>query len=174
MAKTKKKPPKLTPKQERFAAEYVIDLNGTQAAIRAGYSAKTAAIQAHHLLRHPLVSELIRQRKQSQLEVAGMTAARVMEEIRRLAFCDVRSFFDDSGNLKPMSELSDDQGAQLASFEIIKKNAEAGDGVIDTVHKIRVWDKTRVLELAMKHFGLLAEKVDHTGEIQFKWQDKPA
>jgi phage terminase small subunit len=82
---------------------------------------------------------------------------------------DMRSFFDEAGNLIPVSQLTPEQGSALASFEVIKKNAAAGDGVIDTVHKFKVWDKTRSLEQLAKHFGLLTEKIEHSGGLAVKW-----
>ncbi len=158
----------LNPKQARFVAEYLIDLNGKQAAIRAGYKAKTAEVQASQLLRVPHVAEAVRVGKAKQLEKADLTAARVLEEYRRLALVDLRSFFDERGNLKSIKDLTPEQGSALASFEVIKKNAEAGDGVIDTVHKFKVWDKTRALESLAKHFGLLIDKQEHSGTLAFR------
>lgn len=161
----------MTPKQARFVAEYLVDLNATQAAIRAGYSQKTARVQASDLLLKPDIAGAVAAGKAKQLEDAGLSAARVLEEYRRLAFVDLRSFFDASGNMKPMHELTADQGAALAGLEVIIKNAEAGDGVTDRVHKFKVWDKTRSLDSLAKHFGLLTERVEHSGALTVKWQD---
>lgn len=161
----------LTPKQARFVAEYLIDLNATQAAIRAGYSAKTAGAIGAENLTKPEIAEAVAAGKAKQLAAADLTAARVLEEFRRLAFVDLRGFFDADGNLKPVAELTPEQGSALAGLEVIKKNAEAGDGVIDTVHKFKVWDKTRTLESLAKHFGLLTEKVEHSGGLEITWKD---
>jgi phage terminase small subunit len=159
----------LTPKQRRFVAEYLKDLNATQAAIRAGYSEKTAKVQASRLLTKANVASAVAAGTSKQLETAELSAVRVLEEMRRLAFVDMRSFFDEAGNLIPVSQLTPEQGSALASFEVIKKNAAAGDGVIDTVHKFKVWDKTRSLEQLAKHFGLLTEKIEHSGGLAVKW-----
>jgi phage terminase small subunit len=163
----------LTPKQARFVAEYLIDLNATQAAIRAGYSAKTARQQGAENLSKPDIAEAVSVGKATQLEDAGLTAARVLEELRRLAFVDLRGFFDPAGNLKPIHELTAEQGSALAGLEVIKKNAAAGDGIIDTVHKFKVWDKTRTLEALSKHFGLLVERVEHSGGINITHELPP-
>ena len=69
----------LTPKQTRFVAEYLVDLNGTQAAIRVGYSAKTAKVQASRLLTNAAVAEAIGAGKAKQLERADLSATRVLE-----------------------------------------------------------------------------------------------
>jgi phage terminase small subunit len=152
----------LNPKQRRFVAEYLIDLNATQAAIRAGYSKKTAEQQGYQLLQKTSVAQAVTAGKSKQLETAELTAARVLEEIRRLAFIDMRGFFDANGNMKSVSELTPEQGSALASLEVIIKNAEAGDGVTDRVHKFKVWDKTRSLEMLAKHFALLTDVVKVT------------
>lgn len=153
-------------KQTRFVAEYLIDLNGTQAAIRAGYSRKTADVIASENLGKPEIAAAVAAGKARQLEGAELSAARVLEEYRRLALVDARSFWDEQGNLKPMSELTAEQGSALAGFEAIIKNAQAGDGQTDTVHKIKFWDKTRALEALAKHFGLLTERVEHSGGLK--------
>lgn len=155
----------LNAKQARFVAEYLADLNATQAAIRAGYSPKTAEQQGFRLLRNAEIASAVAAGKTHQLERADLAATRVLEELRRLVFSNVQDLFDEQGNLRPIRSLTREQAACIASLEVIKKNAEAGDGHIDVVHKIRVWDKTRTLEMAMKHFALLTDVVKHTGEL---------
>ena len=149
----------LTPKQARFVAEYLVDLNATQAAIRAGYSEKTAGAQGFENLTKPEIASAVAAGQSHQLQTAEISAARVLEELRRLAFCDPRAFWDEAGNLKAISKLTAEQASALAGFEAVIKNAEAGDGVTDTVHKIKLWDKTRALEMLAKHFALLTDVV---------------
>lgn len=152
-------------KQIRFVAEYLIDLNATKAAIRAGYSEQTARQQGSDLLSVPDIADAIAAGKAKQLAKAELTAARVLEEMRRLAFSDVRRLFDEAGNLKSVHTLDDDEAAAIASIEIVKKNLAAGDGQTDTVHKLKVWDKSKNLENLAKHFALLTEQVHHTGQL---------
>ena len=161
----------LSPKQQRFVAEYLIDLNGKQAAIRSGYAPKNAEIQASRLLRSGKVADAVAAAKAKQLDTAELTAARVLEEYRRIAFADIRGYFDAAGNLKPIHQLTEEQGSALAGLEVIIKNAKAGDGVTDEVHKFKLWDKTRALESLAKHFGLLTEKVEHMGTLEIAWRD---
>lgn len=149
----------LTAKQQRFVAEYLIDLNATQAAIRAGYSAKNANVDGPRLLANAGISVAVAKGKTQQLQTAELSAARVLEELRRLAFIDMRSFFDANGNIKPVNELTAEQGSALAGLEVIIKNAEAGDGVTDRVHKFKVWDKTRAIEMLAKHYKLLTDVI---------------
>lgn len=162
----------LNPKQQRFIAEYLIDLNATQAAIRAGYSAKTAKSIGAENLTKPAIAAAIAVSQSTTLTRLELTADMVRERLRLLAFQDIRTLFDERGNLKPIHELSDAAAVMVAGVEVIKKNAEAGDGIIDTVHKVKVVDPVKALEMLAKHFGLLTEKVEHTGgvEVVFRWQ----
>lgn len=156
----------LTSKQQRFVAEYLKDHNATNAAIRCGYSPKTANQQGSRLLANANISAAVAEKAEKQLEKAEVTAQKVLDEIARLAFSDVRGLFDENGNLKPIHTLDDKQAAAIASLEVVKKNAQAGDGQTDIVHKVKVWDKTKSLEMLAKHFALLIERVDVSGSVQ--------
>lgn len=161
----------MTPKQALFVAEYLKDLNGTQAAIRAGYSAKTAGTQAEQLLRKLEIAEAVKAGQSEQLAAAGVTAQKVKDRLALLAFQDIRQLFDEHGNLRPLHQLSAEAAAMVGGFEVIKKNAQAGDGVVDTVHKVKVVDPVKSLEMLAKHFGLLVERLDVQGDLTIKWQD---
>lgn len=150
----------LNGKQQRFVVEYLKDLNATQAAIRAGYSEKTARQQGSALLSHPAILPLVAVKAEKQFAKAELTAERVLEEMRRLAFSDIRGICDSEGNLKPLSELTDEQASCIAATEIIQRNLTSGDGVMDKVHKVKLWDKTKNLELLAKYFNLLQEQVN--------------
>ena len=149
----------LTDKQRRFVAEYLVDLNATEAAKRCGYSAKTAHVQGSRLLSDAEVQAAVSGRQERQLERTDLTATRVLEELRRLSFSNVQDLFDEVGNLRPIHTLTREQAACIASLEVVKKNAVAGDGLIDTIHKVKVWDKTRSLEMVAKHFKLLTDVI---------------
>lgn len=149
----------MTPKQARFVAEYRVDLNATQAAIRAGYSARTAESIGRQLLRKSTVAAAIAKQTERQLEAADLSATRTLEEMRRLGFSNVADLFDEKGDLRPLHTLTREQAACIASLEVVMKNATAGDGKIDRVLKIKIWDKPRVLEMLGKHFALLTERV---------------
>jgi phage terminase small subunit len=112
----------MTPKQARFVAEYLIDLNATQAAIRAGYHPKMAA----KLVAKGSIAEAIAAGQAKQLERADLSAARVLEELRRIAFFDVRRLFDARGHLKPLHRLTAEEAACIGSFEVVKKQRPVG------------------------------------------------
>lgn len=168
----------LTEKQAKFVAEFLIDLNATQAAIRAGYSRKTADVQGPRLLAHVGVRDAIQAAQAKQLEKVAaevgeieITAESVKRRLALIAFQDIRKLHDAEGNLLPIHQLPDAVAPMVCGLEVIKKNAAAGDGVIDTVHKVKIADPLRALEMLAKHTGVLTEKVEHSGEMVIRWKD---
>src|SRR5271166_2896559 len=79
-------PTKLTPKQARFVQEYLIDLNAAQAAIRAGYSAKTARVIGHENLTKPEIAAAIEKAKAKRAERTELTSDMVVDELRKIGF----------------------------------------------------------------------------------------
>jgi len=144
-------------KHERFAAEYVIDLNATQAAIRTGYSEKTAGQIGFELLKKPEIQEAISAAMKARSERTEITADRVLKEIARLAFLDIRKAFNADGSLKPIHELDDDTAAAIAGLEVSEIRGE--DGVSTVLKKIRLSDKRASLELAGRHLQMWNDKL---------------
>ena len=161
---------KLMPRQQRFVVEYLIDLNATAAAKRSGYSAKTARQAGAENLSKPVIAAEIAEGKARHAEEAGLSAIETLKQVMFVSTADIRSFFDEDDNLKPVSEWTEAQGALVASMEVIIKNAEAGDGHTDRVHKFKFWDKPKAINLAMQNLGLLIEKIEHSGDVSFTWQ----
>ena len=177
----------LTPKQQRFVAEFLVDLNATQAYIRAGYSRKGARVSASRLLANANVSAAVQAGQAAHLGRLDITKQRVLQEYARIAFNDPRRFWeqvqvppavDGSGpfvtivRLKAITELGPDEAAALAGFEAVVKNAAAGDGVTDLVHKIKFWNKLDALHALAEHLGILKNQTEVTGlEELFKRLD---
>jgi phage terminase small subunit len=155
----------LTPKQQRFVAEYLVDLNATQAAIRCGYSRKAAKEQGYRLLTNAHIQAVIQRQQAKKVARAELTADRVLEEYRRLGFSNVQDLLDAHGNLRPIHELPAEVAASIASLEVIMKNATAGDGKVDRVLKVKFWDKTRALNDLARHFALLVDRIEVSGEV---------
>lgn len=88
---------------------------------------------------------------------------RTLRAAANIAYADIRQLFDEHGNLKAVHNLPDSIAFALASVEVVKKNITTGDGEIDTIHKVKLWDKPRAIEMLMKHFGMLTEKVELVG-----------
>jgi phage terminase small subunit len=153
-------PPLDNPKRDRFCREYIIDNNGLQAALRAGYSARTAKVQASQLLTVLNVQERIAELRGAVNEKLDITAERVLREAARLAFSDPRKFFNADGSLKPITELDDDTAAAMASFESVEKAIAGGEGETETIRKVKFWDKPSSIGMLGKHLNLFVEKLD--------------
>ncbi len=159
----------LTPKQQKFVEEYLIDLNATQAAIRAGYSEKTACEQGSRLLANVKVSVAVAEARKHLAAQSGITLERVQKEYARLAFVDVRKLFDGAGNLIPIHEMDDDTAAAISGLEVDKKFSkfadESGKPLVEShLHKIKLSDKKGALDSICKLFGWVVEKKEVTGK----------
>lgn len=155
-APTKKK---LTARQEQFVKEYLIDLNGTQAATRAGFSAKTANEQAVRLLADVSVRSAIEAAQAKRTEKVELTQERVLLELKRLALFDIRKIFNADGTLKRVVDLDDDTAAAIMSVEMVEIGT---DGQLAISKKFKASDKKGALELTMRHMGMLNDKLELT------------
>ena len=106
--------------------------------------------------------------QRAYLEAEGISAARVLEEYRRVAFGDIAELYDDEGRLLPIRQMPRPIRDMLASVKSTKKNLTSGDGVQEDVVEIKRWDKIRALDSLAKHLGLLVDRVDVSGAIDLK------
>lgn len=153
----------LTPMQAAFVREYLVDLNATQASIRAGYSPKTAEQQGPRLLGNVGIAAAIQAGMNRRAARTEITADRVLREIEKLAFFDPRKLFDDDGAPIHISKLDDDTAAAVAGLDVVMQgNQDVG---FAQVLKVKLTDKSRNLELLGKHLRLFTDKVEveHTG-----------
>lgn len=150
----------LTAKQQRFVDEYLIDLNATQAAIRAGYSEKTANEQASRMLANVNIQQLIQNAINNRSIKTEITQERVLLEIARLAFNDPRKAFDKNGAILPIKEWPDEVAAAVSSIKI---NETKVDGVVvGETKEIKFWDKGKQIELAGRHLAMFTDKITQT------------
>ena len=119
--------PPLTLKRERFAQEFLKDLNATAAAIRSGYPARSARQAGHALLRVPAVEALIQAAWNRLQQANGVTVERIVEELRRVAFSDLGACFDTNGNLRPLQDLTEEERAPLASIKVVTRPIAGGE-----------------------------------------------
>jgi phage terminase small subunit len=147
------------PKYEAFCQEYLIDLNGAQAAIRAGYSENGANVKGAQLLAIVSIQERIKELKQARAERTQITADRVLQEIAYIAFARV----DDFVNVVEVQ--SDDEDGKTSKFKLVEVNAtqtmtedkvraissikQGKDGI-----ELKLHDKVKALELLGKHRGI--------------------
>jgi phage terminase small subunit len=155
---------KLTARQERFVAEYLLQPNATQAAAKAGYSAKTADRIGPELLGKTCVAQAIAAAQAKRAERAEINADRVLAEVARLAFADVRALFDDDGRLRPIHQLTAEAAAAISSFEVVTRRTPGGEAAdIEHVARVRTFDKGSALVLLAKHLGLAPDRLQALG-----------
>lgn len=150
----------LNPKQQQFVVEYLVDLNATQAAIRAGYSPKTAGVQGFDLLRKPEIAAAIESLRNEHAKNTGLTVERVLTEAMRLAFFDIRKLTDAEGNPIPINQLDDDTAAAIQGLELATERSRDEDGSGTVVRKYKLADKNAALERLFKHLGLFQKDND--------------
>lgn len=143
---------KLTAKQQRFCDEYLIDLNATQAAIRAGYSVKTANEQGSQLLAKLSIQEVIGKEMAERSRRTGINQDRVVLELAKLAFVNIADVIDLEDATVRQSATDDD----LACIQSIKiKPSEFGEE-----REIKLYDKKASLELLGKHLGMFKDNMN--------------
>lgn len=146
---------KLTDKQQKFVDEYLIDLNATQAAIRAGYSVKTAQEQSSRLLSNVMVQQAIAEHMAARSKRTGVNQDRVVLELAKIAFVKMTDIVDDHGRIK--GTATDDDLACIESIKYKGSDNEFGGSV---EREVKIGSKLKALELLGKHLGMWNDKVD--------------
>ena len=151
----------LNQRQEMFCREYIKDLNGTQAAIRAGYSPRTADRMAYELLKKPEIQAFVLQSKAERVEEVKVDANYVLKRLIEIDEMDVADILDDGGDFLPIRKWPKVWRTTLSGLDIAIINSGDTEAIIK---KIKWPDKVKNLELLGKHIGVGAftEKVDHT------------
>lgn len=147
---------KLTAKQQMFVKEYLVDLNATQAAIRAGYSPKTSGRIGDQNLKKLVIQEAIQTAMDERAARVDISADAVLRELGRIVFFNIKRVFNEDGTLKTITDLDDDVAAAIGSIEVVGKLE--GEAVVNTT-KIRLNDKNKAIDSAMRHLGLYNDKL---------------
>jgi phage terminase small subunit len=140
----------LTNRQALFIAEYLKDFNATKAAIRSGYSRKTARSIGSELLTNPDIDRILKGKLAAKLAEVEASPDRILLELARIAFANP--------GLKAIEQWTDDELASVIGIEYMLKNVEAGDGHIDKVLKVKRESKLKALELLAKIRGMITDK----------------
>lgn len=156
----------LTPKQQRFIEEYLIDLNATQAAIRAGYAEKGADVTGCKLLGNPKVEAAVNAAKQKRSEQTAIDAAWVLKRLAEEADADLAEIYNEDGSIKPVHEWPKiwRQGL-VAGIKHQELRDSEGNRTGEFIIDVKVSDRVRRLELIGKHIAVNAfqETVQHKG-----------
>lgn len=146
---------KLNEKQRRFVDEYLIDLNATQAAIRAGYSVKTANEQGSQNLAKLSIQQAIAEQMAERSKRTGINQDRVVLELAKIALVKMTDIVDSQGRIK--SDASPDD---LACIESVKYKESESDTGSSVEREVKIASKLKALELLGKHLGMWNDKLD--------------
>lgn len=145
-------------KHARFAGEYLVDLNATQAAIRAGYSPKTAGAQAHKLLKNAEIQAIIAAGAQKAEQRTEITLDRVLNEYARIAFAGMSKFVSIDSDGTPRVDLSKCTPEDLDLLSEVQTETQQGEDRPVLKVKIKPLDKLNALEKLARHLGVFRER----------------
>lgn len=166
-ARPKKKVKRAGNLRARFVDEFMIDRNGSEAAKRAGYAARSAGVTACRLLKDTKILAEINKRSAEQTTRLQITSDRIMQEYERLALLDPLDLFKPDGSLKDLADIPEDARRAIGGIDIRQlKDIEIPGGVIAaSIHKIKLVDKKGALDSLAKILGMMKDRVEITGEI---------
>ena len=152
----------LTPKQKLFVDEYLIDLNATQAAIRAGYSPNNADKIGSELLGKTRVSDAISKAMAERSRRTGINQDRILMELAKIALVNPANVVDFNEATILDSALPEDLAA-VASVKVKRFPTKEGEGI---EREIKFYDKTKALDLAGRHLGMFKDKLEVSGALE--------
>ena len=149
----------MTKKQKRFVEEYLIDLNATQAAIRAGYSPDTAYSIGNENMKKPEIKARVDKAMAERSRRTGVNADRVVMELAKIAFVNAGDVIDaETATVKPDAARDD-----TAAIQSVKVKTFGEDGL---EREVKMADKLKALELLGKHLGMFKDKVELSGSLE--------
>lgn len=162
----------LNDKQETFCREYLIDLNATQAAIRAGYSKNTAYSQGQRLLKNVEVQKRLIELMSKRTERTKIDSDYVLRRLVEIDELDIADILDSSGDIKSVKMWPDAWRKSIGGFEVTK--TQSADEINAWLKKVKLPDKLKTVELIGKHVGVQAfrDNISHSGEIGITWNEQ--
>jgi phage terminase small subunit len=152
--------PSCTGKQDRFVEEYLVDLNATQAAIRAGYSKRTAGCIGFEMLRKPQVACKLGEAAKSRSKRTLINADEVLTALHGIATLDMSTLYGEDGRLLPIHRWPETAKRIVTSLEVDEWQHRDG-----YTKKVRLPDRIRALELLGRHLKLFTDVLEHTGGL---------
>jgi len=156
----------ITDKMRQFVDEYLIDMNGTQAAIRAGYSEATAQEQSSQLLDRPDIRELVEQRQKDRIDRTQISQDLTVNELKAIALSDIADFVivKEGGVIeqRPFNELKKEQTRCVKKIRQTVRTAQSSDGTVihqTAVLELELYDKVKSLELLGRHLGIFNDRL---------------
>ena len=147
--------PQLSYKQERFCQEYIKDLNGTQAALRAGHSAKGASIASVRHLKVPVVQQYIAHLQQQYAKKIEITTEAILQEFAKIGLANIQNYITNGNHTKDLTEIPPEHAACVASIKVTEVISSNNTRITT---EMKLHDKISALEKLGRHLGLFSEK----------------
>lgn len=158
---------KLTAKQQRFVEEYLVDLNATQAAIRAGYSPQSAYSIGQENMKKPVIKNAIDKAMAERSKRTGINQDRILIELAKIGFLNPVDVINmDDATIR--GDANREDTAAIASVKV--KTIPTEDGEI-VEREVKTYDKIKALELIGKHIGMFVDKLNVNAEMAVKIVD---
>lgn len=173
---------KLTPKQQRFVEEYLIDLNASAAMRRAGYKSKNPDVDGYNLLVKPSIAVEIKKAMDERSKRTEITADMVLKEYAKIGFSNISDYLkvntrervvdyqeDEDGNKKPITEmlqaveLFDTDEVEREKMDAVAEIKQTKEGIALKLH-----DKKGALDSIARHLGMFTDKIQHSGTISYE------
>lgn len=154
----------LNARQQLFVAEYLRDLNATQAAIRAGYGVQEASSRGYELVRNNEVQVQIAAAAAERVKTCEVHADLVLRELLALATVDLAAAFDEDGSLKRIHDIPPQVRKAIAGVDVFEEFEGKGPDrrLIGHTRKLKFWDRTKALEMLGRYLALFKDKLDLT------------
>jgi phage terminase small subunit len=150
---------------KRFADKYFETLNASLSAEYAGFAADSSKQEGWRLLQRDDIQEYISRLQTLLAEKTGISQQKVLQEIAKIAFSDIRKYYQDDNNLKPICDLDDNEAAALASVKSYEETMPGTDIIIGFNKEIKMYDKLAGLEKLARHLGLYEKDNDQRKPI---------
>lgn len=158
----KRNPDDWTDKERLFGHEYLVDQNKTAAAIRAGYSERTAASIGHQVYNKPHVKAWIEERLTQHCEKLDVTAERIIQELAVIGFQNIAGAFNKDNSLKSIADMPEDIQRVISGIDIDELFEGRGEERehIGYTKKLRTWNKLDALKLLGQHLKMFTDKIE--------------
>ncbi len=159
----------LNDKQQRFVEEYLVDLNATQATIRAGYSERTACSQGSRLLKYAGVAAAVAAARAKRSKRTKITQDMVLNELARIGFANMLDYVtvqDDGSVVVDLTDLDRGRAAAIREMVVDEYTEGRGDGARDVKRiKFKLNDKRAALVDIARHLGMFTDKIEVSGKV---------
>ena len=161
----------LTEKQRVFVEEYLVDMNATQACIRAGYSPRSAREQGYENLQKQHIQDAVAAAQRARTERTLITQDQVVMELVKIGTSDIRKIIDRDGAPINPHDWDDKTAASVASIEIVPVTGnfgvdEMGNPIVKHAYKVKHWDKNQALEKLGRHLAMFTDNLNSNLGVQ--------